>query len=193
MLTNKQLKDNLIIVKPDDFIIEQYFCLGDCETVLKKGKSTLLTVYNFDSIVRVDNNKKGVTRYFKKENKSESIPDEAIDYLYLDIFEKEVKIEPLTTQDIYKYIKNKVPKDYIVKTKWNTTKEINEVQVYKNSIVESVIVEFTNERYVKLVHIRGTSVSYRRPNYGNSFTNTLIYNNIDTLLGFLFELVKEHK
>ena len=28
MLTNKQLKINLIIVKPDDFIIEQYFYLG---------------------------------------------------------------------------------------------------------------------------------------------------------------------
>ncbi|BCG66361.1 hypothetical protein [Staphylococcus phage vB_SsapH-Golestan101-M] len=193
MLTNKQLKNNLMIVKPDDFIIEQYFYLGNCETILRNDKAILLTVYNFDNIVRVDNNKKGVNRYFKKENKSESIPDEALEYLYLDIFERGVKVEPLTTQDIYKYIKNKVPKDYIVKTKWNTTKEINEVQVYKNSIVESVIVEFTNERYVKLVHIRGTSVSYLRPNYGNSFTNTLIYNNIDTLLGFLFELVKEHK
>lgn len=189
MLTNKQLKNNLIIVKPDDFIIEQYFYLGHCETILRNDKATLLTVYNFDNIVRVDNNKKGVTRYFKKENKSENIPDEAIDYLYLDIFEKEVKIEPLTTQDIYKYIKNKVPKDYIVKTKWNTTKETNEVQVYKNSIVESVIVEFTNERYVKLVHIRGTSVSYLRPNYGNSFTNTLIYDGIDDLVEHLFELV----
>lgn len=193
MLTDKQLKNNLIIVKPDDFIIEQYFYLGHCETILRNVKTKLLTVYNFDSIVRVDNIKKGVTRYFKKENKSESIPDEALEYLYLDIFEKGVKVEPLTTQDIYKYIKNKVPKDYIVKTKWNTTKEINEVQVYKNSIVESVIVEFKNERYVKLVHIRGTSVSYLRPNYGNSFTNTLIYDGIDNLVGYLFELVEGRK
>lgn len=187
MLTNKQLKINLIIVKPDDFIIEQYFYLGYCETILRNSKTTLLTVYNFDNIVRVDNNKRGVTRYFKKENKSDSIPDEALDYLYLDIFEKEVKIEPLTTQDIYKYIKNKVPKDYIVKNIWN------EVQVYKNFIMESVIVEFINERYVKLVSIQGTSITYLRPNYGNSLTNTLIYDTIDDLVGYLLELMEDNK
>lgn len=70
MLTNKQLKINLIIVKPDDFIIEQYFYLGYCETILRNSKTTLLTVYNFDNIVRVDNNKRGVTRYFKKKIKA---------------------------------------------------------------------------------------------------------------------------
>lgn len=93
----------------------------------------------------------------------------------------------MTTQDIYKYIKNKVPKDYIVKNIWN------EVQVYKNFITESVIVEFINERYVKLVSIQGTSITYLRPNYGNSLTNTLMYDTIDDLVGYLLELMGDNK
>lgn len=186
MFDNKIIKSNLRIVKPDDCAVEQYYYLTYCETILKQNNERVLTVYNFDKVVRVADNINKETKYFRKQNDT-SIPEEALDYLYLDIIEKEMNIKSLTPQDVYKYIKNKLPEEYKVSINKTYKKDTDKVITYKNSVVNSVDVEFLNERYVELTYTIGTSMSNIVPNYGNTLTNTVIYEGIKQLLKFMLE------
>lgn len=187
MFIDKNLKFNLGVVLPDSYSIEQFFYLGYCETIIKREKGKVITIYNFNNVVRVDDNLNNKSKYFRKQNNDNSIPEEALDYLYLDIIEKEITIKSLTPQDIYKYMKNKLPEEYKVSINKTYKKDTDKVITYKNSVANSVDVEFLNERYVELTYTRGTSMSNVVPNYGNTFTNTIIYEGIKQLLQFKLE------